>query len=164
MNNIKEMTKNFIPNNNTNYKFYIGLVLILLILVFLIYYIYTKYYSPKLKELYKPNKEQVPLWNKESKNEAELLLFYANWCPHCKSAKPEWEKVKSEYENKLINGYKVIFVEVDCSSPNPNTTKMMDEYNIEGFPTIKLNKNNQIITYDAKVTQDHLVEFLKTAL
>jgi thiol-disulfide isomerase/thioredoxin len=150
----------------SNVKSIVIIVLILIVTVFICYYVYIKFFSPKIAELYKPNNEQVPKWgnSKSSSNEAELYFFYANWCPYCKSAKPEWEKVKKEYENKTINGYKVIFIDVDCSTPNNETNKLMDNYNIEGFPTIKLNKNGSQINYDAKVTYTHLTDFLKTAL
>ena len=149
----------------SNVKVIIIYILVLLVVVFILYYIYIKFFSPKIAELYKPNNEQVPKWSvNASSNEAELYFFYANWCPYCRSAKPEWEKVKKEYENKTINGYKVIFIEVDCSTPNNETNKLMDNYHIEGFPTIKLNKNGTQINYDAKVTTSHLTEFLKTAL
>jgi len=148
-----------------NTKLMVIYILALLIIIFVGYYIYIKYLSPKIAELYKPNNEKLPKWgNTTASNEAELLFFYANWCPYCKSAKPEWEKVKKEYENKTINGYKVIFVDVDCTTPNNESTKLMDNYNVEGFPTIKLNKNGTQISYDAKVTYDHLTEFLKTTL
>ena len=40
----------------------------------------------------------------------------------------------------------------------------MNKYKIEGFPTIKLLKNGQIIEYDAKPSKTTLVEFLNTAL
>jgi len=157
---------NVAPTSFSNVKTLVIIVLILIVTVFICYYVYIKFFSPKIAEMYKPNKEQVPKWgnSNSSSNEAEIYFFYANWCPYCKSAKPEWEKVKKEYENKTINGYKVIFIEVDCSTPNNETNKLMDNYNVEGFPTIKLNKNGSQINYDAKVTSAHLIEFLKSAL
>ena len=148
---------------NSNKYTIIG-ILFLLILTFVIYYIYTKYYSSKLLELYKPNNEKMPLWTKDNSNVVEIMFFFANWCPHCKTAKPEWEKTKTEYTNTNIDGYKIVFVEVDCTNPDSKTTSIMDKYNVEGYPTIILLKNNEVITYDAKVTYDHLVEFLKSAL
>jgi hypothetical protein len=41
---------------------------------------------------------------------------------------------------------------------------MTNKYNIEGFPTIKLLKDGQIIEYDAKPAKDTLKEFLNTVL
>jgi len=153
-------------NAPSNLKSIVIIVLILLVVIFIVYYIYIKFFSPKIAELYKPNNEKVPKWDASntSSNEVELYFFFANWCPHCRNAKPEWEKVKKEYENKTIKGYKVIFIEVDCSNPSNEANKLMDQYHVEGFPTIKMNKNGTQINYDAKVTSSHLIEFLKTAL
>jgi thiol-disulfide isomerase/thioredoxin len=148
--------------NSNKYRI-IG-ILFLLILIFVSYYIYTKYYSSKLLELYKPNNEKMPLWTKDNSNVVEIMFFFATWCPHCKTAKPEWEKIKSEYSNIEIHGYKILFVEIDCSNPDSKTTSIMDKYNVEGYPTIILLKNNEVITYDAKVTYDHLAEFLNSSL
>jgi thiol-disulfide isomerase/thioredoxin len=99
-----------------------------------------------------------------SSKQAELMLFYADWCPHCKTAKPIWNELKSEYQNKTINGYNVLFTEINCTNENAETEQMMNKYNIEGFPTIKLLKDGQIIEYDAKPAKDTLKEFLNTVL
>jgi thiol-disulfide isomerase/thioredoxin len=121
------------------------------------------YYIPSLKSSYKPNREHVTNGSSDSKT-AEMLLFYADWCPHCKTAKPIWEEVKAQYENKIINGYQVVFTEVNCTSENAEVEQMMNKYNIEGFPTIKLLKDGQVIEYDAKPSKETLNQFLNTVL
>ena len=50
-----------------------------------------------------------------SSKDAEIMFFYANWCPHCKAAKPHWKEVTDEYEGKEVNGYNLVFTEVDCT-------------------------------------------------
>ena len=40
----------------------------------------------------------------------------------------------------------------------------MNKYKIEGFPTIKLLKDGQVIEFDAKPTKENLTQFLNTAL
>lgn len=129
-------------------------------------YIYYKYVSPKLSPKYVPNREIIDegTLSGTSQKQAELLFFFANWCPHCKSAKPIWENVKGEFENKIINGYKLIFTSVDCTKESDETENMMNKYNIEGFPTIKLLKDNQIIEYDAKVNKETLEQFINTII
>ena len=62
------------------------------------------------------------------------------------------------------NGYKVIFTEVNCSEETAEVDKMMNQYNVEGYPTIKLLKDGQIIEYDAKPSKDTLTKFLNTVL
>jgi thiol-disulfide isomerase/thioredoxin len=96
--------------------------------------------------------------------EAELMLFYVDWCPHCKTAKPEWEQLRDEYEGKTINGYSIIFTEINCTNESPDIENMMNTYKIEGYPTIKLLKDGTVIEYDAKPTKATLVQFLNTVL
>jgi len=125
--------------------------------------IYLFYYLPSLKSKYQPNNENFSTGSLPA-GEAELMLFYVDWCPHCKTAKPVWNEIKSQYENKTINGYTVIFTEINCTEESAEVEKMMNKYNIEGFPTIKLLKDGQVIEYDAKPTQETLQQFLTTVL
>lgn len=126
--------------------------------------IYLLYYLPSLKASYHANSEQVPIGAQRPSNEAELMLFYVDWCPHCKTAKPVWNDLKTQYENKTINGYTVMFTEINCTEETAEVEQLMNKYNIEGFPTIKLLKDGQIIEYDAKPTKETLTQFLNTVL
>lgn len=94
----------------------------------------------------------------------ELIFFYANWCPHCKAAKPHWNEIKEKYADKSINGYEIIFTEVDCSEETEDVKDKVEQYNVEGYPTIKLIKGDQIIDFDAKPTKNTLEKFLETVL
>jgi len=144
---------------NSNTILIIG-VIILFAFLSILYYFY--YIAPASKSNYRPNSEQVPTG--ASSNTAELMFFYADWCPHCKAAKPIWNDLNIEYENKTINGYKVIFTEVDCSEETDEVEKLMNQYSIEGYPTIKLIKNGELIDYDAKPSKESLTQFLNTVL
>jgi thiol-disulfide isomerase/thioredoxin len=97
-------------------------------------------------------------------SKAELMLFSVDWCPHCKTAKPIWEELKAEYKNKTINGYTVLFTDVNCTTETPEIEKMISTYKIEGYPTIKLLKDGQVIDYDAKPSKETLTQFLNTVL
>jgi thiol-disulfide isomerase/thioredoxin len=113
--------------------------------------------------VYKANREHIPTGQNQSKD-AEIMLFSTDWCPHCKTAKPEWEQVKAEYEGKQINGYTILFTEVNCTNETPEVEQMINRYKIEGYPTIKLVKDNQVIDYDAKPTKATLIQFLNTVV
>jgi len=138
----------------------IGAVILFSILA-AVYYFY--YAVPNSKVKYQPNSEHIKDDQSNGKS-AELLFFFADWCPHCKTAKPIWSDLQAQYENKTINGYKVIFTEVNCSEETAEVDKMMNQYNIEGYPTIKLLKDGQVIEYDAKPSKDTLNQFLNTVL
>ena len=99
-----------------------------------------------------------------SSKDAEIMFFYANWCPHCKAAKPHWEELKEEYQGKNINGYTLVFTDIDCTEETPDVKEKTNEYEIEGYPTIKLVKDGQVVDYDAKPTKDTLEKFITTVL
>jgi thiol-disulfide isomerase/thioredoxin len=138
-----------------------AIVIIGLLLVIFAYYTYKQYANGKTS--FHANRENIPV-DKNSNKTATLMLFFVDWCPHCKTAKPEWEALKSEYDGKSINGYTVNFMEYNCTNENAETTQLMDKYNIEGYPTIKLVKDNQIIEYDSKPTKSTMEQFLNTVL
>jgi len=148
--------------NSSRFILYIIAIIILGIIGYFAYGYLTK----KFKVGYKENKEHMSKENQQngSSKECEILLFSTSWCPHCKSAKPIWEEVKTEYNGKIVNGYSIIFTEVDCTNETPDTEKMMNRYKIEGFPTIKLLKNGQVIEFDAKVSKENLINFINTAI
>ena len=140
----------------------IGGIILFIVIALVVYFVYI---APSLNAKYRPNSEHVPgSGSNGSGKEAELMFFYADWCPHCKAAKPIWNDLKAEYENKTIDGYNVVFTEVDCTEENAEVEKLMNQYNIEGYPTIKLIKDGQVIEYDAKPTKETLTKFLNTML
>jgi thiol-disulfide isomerase/thioredoxin len=91
---------------------------------------------------------------------AQLFLFKVDWCPHCKKAKPVFDEVEKQLNGSPIKGYTVTFKTIDCEA-EPD---MADKFKIEGYPTVKLVKDGQVIEYDAKPEKDKIMEFLKTVL
>jgi hypothetical protein len=151
LNKLKDLT------SKMNLKNVLTIFLVILLII-VIYYIYTKYFSKDFGTTIE-NME-----NQSGDKAAELMLFHVDWCPHCKTAKPEWDQVKAEYQNKSINGYKVMFNEINCTDETSDKIKMIETYKIEGYPTIKLVKDNQVIDFDAKPTKETLTKFLNTVL
>jgi thiol-disulfide isomerase/thioredoxin len=137
----------------------IGCLIFFVVVAIILYF----YYASPSKTTYHANSEQAST-DSSASNKAELLFFYADWCPHCKAAKPIWNDLKSEYENKTINGYQITFTEVDCSEETAEVEKLMNQYSVEGYPTIKLVKDGQVIEYDAKPSKETLTKFLNTVL
>ena len=138
---------------------------------------YYKYILPRLNPDFVPNKEFI---NKKSDMQipglpggndtgdpdleagelAELLFFCVKWCPHCKKAEPEWKKLVKKFEGKKINKSTIFFKKIDCE----DSEALADQYKIEGYPTIKLEKGDQIIEYNAKPNAETLEEFLREQL
>jgi len=123
-------------------------------------YVYRTYIVPRIFPAYVPNKEFTAGDGGATEQEAELYLFYTEWCPHCKSAKPIWYKLKETYDGNKINNTKIYFKEVDCDKDEATA----DKFKVEGYPTIKLVKGDQVIEYDAKPDFDTLKDFLHSTL
>ena len=99
-----------------------------------------------------------------SSNPVELMMFSVDWCPHCKQAQPEWHKISDEYSASQINGRKVIFTLVNCTEETPDIEKQLKQYSIEGYPTIKLLKDGQIINFEAKPDYPNILKFLQSTV
>ena len=116
--------------------------------------------------LYKPNSTNSRNTNNNSSesegNPVEIILFSVDWCPHCKVARPEWNKVAES--TKTIKGRKVIFTDINCTDETPEVTGLIKKYKIEGYPTIKLLKDGQVFDFDAKPTANHLTQFLEQVI
>ena len=110
---------------------------------------------------YKPNSGNS---SESTNNPVEIILFSVDWCPHCKVARPEWDKVSEEYTTKLIKGRQIIFKDINCNEETPEITTLISKYKIEGYPTVKLLKDGEVIDFEAKPTQSNLQQFLNTVI
>jgi thiol-disulfide isomerase/thioredoxin len=93
----------------------------------------------------------------------DVYFFYADWCPHCVNAKPEWDKFKDEYNGKHIGKLNIICTPKDCSETSEAKLNK-DEYDVESYPTIKVYIDKDMknpIEYDAKITHDRLKMFIE---
>jgi len=127
----------------------VSIVLLLLVGIVVYYYYYSS-----------TNKEQSNT-NKELANTADLMYFFTDWCPYCKKAKPEWAKIMEYLDSNKINNYNVHCIEYDCSKQTPEIEVLMDQYQIEGYPTMKLRVNGTIKTFESNITHDNVIDFLK---
>ena len=147
-----------------------AIVAILCIIVF----VYYKYMKPKLYPTYVANKEFVDTNNTSAMSKkpiAHIMLFTASWCPYCRKLQDEgtFSKFKSENHGKVINNYELDIQEIDCSNDQDSNIKTkLDEYNVDGFPSIKLIKEgdppSSAFDFDAKPSIDTLNKFIHAVL
>ena len=111
-----------------------------------------KYEKYKLK--YLQLKEQFNMIQQTGgkANKPELYLFKAEWCGHCKNFKPEWNKLQEN--GKLSN--KINFITMDSEK----NKKQIEEWKIEGFPTIILKQGNNAVEYDGQRSAKEIESFL----
>jgi|LauGreDrversion4_2_1035121.scaffolds.fasta_scaffold190888_3 thiol-disulfide isomerase/thioredoxin len=124
------------------------------------YYFYDKWNIPranKYQDIYQPNDN--------GQNEAVIYFFFADWCPHCTKAKPEWTEFANSYDGKMIKGIKLRCSAMDCSDPDvPETAAKIDQYGITSYPTIKLIVKDTTYDFDASVTKEHLEQFVNSVI
>jgi thiol-disulfide isomerase/thioredoxin len=146
-----------LKQNLGNKKVIVTIVLAALFIVVAIW-MYYKYVVPRVNASYVPNKEYV---KKQKIDTADIYLFYTNWCPHCKTAKPIWDDFKAHIGSRgHSSGVTVNFIEVDCEQDR----KTAEKFNVSGYPTIKLLYNDKVIEYDAKPNKENLQQFLDESL
>ena len=133
------------------------LVLVLLgIFGWVAYYAYNMWGKPKPKA-------NADIYQPVGSKDATVYFFFADWCPHCKKAKPTWSQFTNKYDGNVINGFKIICVPVDCTdSDKPETAQMIGQFNITTYPTIKMVKDGNTYEFDAKITTTNLDEFVKS--
>ena len=93
-------------------------------------------------------------------NTKKILIgkVYANWCGHCVSLKPEWQKMK----NHIKKNYKHIeFIEAEVSQIN-KVKNIKERHNIQvnGYPTIfKIKENGQLEYYSGPRFSNDLIQW-----
>ena len=132
-------------------------VFLLALFSYIGYYVYDRYYKQT-----KDVKEFSDVANVNTrKRTADVLFFFADWCPHCKKAKPEWEHFKEEYNGKIVNDYEINCQGIDCTKDSdPKTAALIAEHKIESYPTIIMLVDDQKIDYDAKVSKSGLEQLV----
>ena len=122
-------------------------------------YVWRNYVASRVSPSYVPNKEFIKEGDQTS-DEADLYFFYTEWCPHCKGARPEWNKFKDVIGDAKVKGKRVNFIEVDCD----RDAATADRFKVDSYPTIKLAHNDRITEYDAKPEVETLRQFLSVSL
>ena len=95
-----------------------------------------------------------------------ITLYHVDWCPHCKKAMPEWNAFKDEYKDKMVNGYRISCIDIDCSDErDQRITDLLTQKSIESFPTIKatvegLDGSEMTISFESKTTKKNLEKFV----
>lgn len=145
------------------------IILILLIFIQILYYYFNKYILSTYNKKNTKDEKMKDIANANfNKNECVIMLFYANWCPHCQNAKPEWDMFKAIYDNKEIEGHIIKFIEYDCSNHSKNKefnndtklNEILDIYKVNSYPTIIYQINNNKYIYESKVSKQNLEKFL----
>ncbi len=95
-------------------------------------------------------------------NQANFMFFYTSWCPYCKHAQQPWGSLKQFIKN---SGYKYGGKTISFEEINAETDKGKAAlYNIQAYPTFKIQTSDKLYEMVGKPNLDHFREFLKKAI
>lgn len=85
-----------------------------------------------------------------------LVMFFTNYCIHCKNLKPVYSKAADQASDE---GIKATFAAVDCGANNA----ICQKFNIDGYPTLKFFESGTFFRdYASERTVEAFLKFLKS--
>lgn len=120
-------------------------LLFLLALLLIVYLIYVNY----LKEGFETKPDDLEEQIKEGK---KVVLFYADWCSHCKDLKPTWDEVATK-----VNKEEKRMLKVNCGGSKKEDKAITEKYEIDGYPTIIIFENGEPKQYKGGRTEEDLL-------
>lgn len=145
------------------YYSYFLIAFIIILFVVTTLYLYNTMILPMYKKNNLPFKDVAN--NNSEGNELSIRMFHVEWCPHCRTALPNWQAFCDKYNNTNVNGY-IIKCDrngYDCTDDeDPKVKATVSDYNITSFPTVILFKDNERYDFDAKITRYSLEQFVQS--
>jgi thiol-disulfide isomerase/thioredoxin len=88
----------------------------------------------------------------------KIFFYYANWCGHCNSFKPEWKKIKDQIDG--LADPLISYAEYEDGA-NP---KIMENEGIRGYPTIKMKFGNKTMEYNGPRNAESIMGVLRNTV
>merc|ERR1719215_575324 len=80
-------------------------------------------------------------WDSAVAGKTVFVKFFAPWCGHCKSMKPDWDKLMAEYKDHATT----LVADVDCTADGK---PLCETVGVQGFPTIKYGDPSDLQDYE----------------
>jgi thiol-disulfide isomerase/thioredoxin len=143
-----------------NNKKVMGYILLVVFFAVLAQQIYNRHVKSSNNTSYYEGYSNAPNSGAAEPPVAVIRMFKVDWCPHCKKALPDFQSIQEQYDGKTVNGYKLKLVVVD--GEDPTNESIVNEFKIQGYPTVVLTKDGKNIEYDAKVDKSTLQDFINS--
>jgi len=93
----------------------------------------------------------------DNQNGAAFAMYYATWCGHCKTIKPQFQQLMDTYKGP------VKLMMIDCEAPE--NKELVQSQGIKGFPTLRyypkgISENFQ--EYNSGRTYGDFMQYLNT--
>jgi len=83
-----------------------------------------------------------------------ILFFYANWCPHCTTFKPEVIQFKNNQAKSKHPVDVQLLEEATCPK------ELMQKHNVRGFPTVVYTNKSKTVEFNGQRSNAGLEAFL----
>jgi thiol-disulfide isomerase/thioredoxin len=98
-----------------------------------------------------------------------VYFFSLDWCPHCTTAAPIWRNFVNKYDKEIINGYQINCIGGKTGSNcgdqyDPDVAELIAQFNLTSYPCIKFLKDETVVDFAAKITEDNLKNCLNNLI
>ena len=95
------------------------------------------------------------------KDQCKVTMVWADWCGFSKKAKPEWDKLVNNPDNKVIDGCDVTYVDAE-EKVSPDIIK---KFKTTGFPTYYCElEGSPAVEQFNSITEDDMLDKIKKAI
>ena len=129
---------------------------VILVGIFGVILLYCLYNKQDLIAVQEEKEANILSENFNSNNVNTFTMYYADWCPHCVAAKPEFNKIL-KYNNKTFKSNTIKIKMVDCVK-NP---ELAEKAGVTGFPTFIYNNGTEDEKYTGERNEMGFLGFLK---
>lgn len=99
----------------------------------------------------------------------DVYFFSLDWCPYCTTAAPIWRNFVDKYDKEIINGYQINCIGgkkgSNCTDQyDADVAELITRFSLSGYPCIKFLKNEIVVDFAAKITEDNLENCLNNLI
>jgi hypothetical protein len=85
-----------------------------------------------------------------------MVLYYADWCGHCQTMKPEWKKVIDNISNRKNTSNNINIAEIESK----HIDNLLNKPEVNGFPSIKMyNSGSEVANFEDERIADKIQNF-----
>jgi protein disulfide-isomerase-like protein len=127
---------------------YVPVAFMMVVIVLLVIYFYMRY----SKEGFECKPLELDDYIKSS--DSTLVLFYADWCGHCKELKPVWLEAAKKAN---VKKERMVMINVG-EDGDKDAQSLVKKYDIEGYPTILVFQNGSYTQYQGSRSVDSFLD------
>jgi len=93
-----------------------------------------------------------------------FTICYADWCGHCKAAKPSFEEISKDGQVTVANGSIIVTVRM-LNADDPNNKNEFKRLGVKGYPSLYLETTDgKVVEFSGERSTAGYLEFLNKHL